>query len=115
MRWPVVAMLSCLSACSSTDIYTSVSSSDQPPVQTVVSAAVHNVATRAKLDGTIEVSALRPAHRISPGEWLVCLRSTDPQPNSPYAVFFDNGKYVDARAAVLIDGCDAESYSPAPL
>lgn len=115
MRWPVVLMSVGLSACSSPDIYTSASSTDQPPVQTVVTAAVHNVAIQAKLDGTIEVSALRPAHRISPGEWLVCLRSTDPQPNAPYAVFFDNGKYVDARAAVLIDGCDGEKYAPAPL
>jgi hypothetical protein len=115
VRWQTILLLSLLSACSSPDIYASYSSSDQPPLDDVVKAAVRTVVAQAKLDGVVEISPLRPAHRISPGEWLVCLRSTDPQPNSPYAVFFGHGKFLESRAAVLIDGCDGESYSPAPI
>lgn len=101
--------MTCVAACSTLDLY---SSPNQPPTGDAVRTAVRTVIAQAKLAGAIEQSPLRPAHRISPGDWLVCLRGNDPQPHTPYAVFFAQGKYVDTRAAVLIDGCDHDDYSP---
>jgi hypothetical protein len=66
---------------------------------------------RAKLAGAPEISELRRAIAIAPGDWLVCLRSNAP-PFRRYAIFFKGNQMADFRLAVLYDDCEREIYVP---
>jgi hypothetical protein len=53
---------------------------------------------------------VRPAHPVSPGDWLVCLRSSDAQHRLRYALYFNGFTFVRSQIAVIADRCDAEDY-----
>ena len=82
------------------------------PHTAALQVIVERAVTEAKLPPPIEVSAMRAAHPISPGEWMICLQSSAPDQSRRYAVFMRNNEMVAVRLAVLIDECNHQSYQP---
>ena len=78
----------------------------------LVTGAIQRTFAEAKLRGTPQVTPLRAAHAVSPGDWLMCLRSSDPADRSRYAIYFTANKFVRSQLAVVVDRCDEESYLP---
>ena len=76
----------------------------------VVTRAIRQAFAEAKLPGTPQVSRVRPAHPVSPGDWLVCLRSNDAQHRLRYALYFTGFTFVRSQIAVIADRCDEEDY-----
>ena len=83
----------------------------RPPTDAAIVASVRAAFTEAKFPGTPEASKLRAAHPVSPGDWLVCLKSSTPDQRLRYALYF-NDKFVKSQLAVQIDECDRETYVP---
>jgi len=83
------------------------------PTDRVVAQAVRSAFAEAKLSGTPEVSPIRAAHPVSPGDWLVCLRSSDTrQRRLHYAIYFTGSTHVRSQLAALVDRCDDDTYLP---
>jgi hypothetical protein len=110
MRW--LAILTCLSlgGCAAA-VY------DLPPTQAPEpSAAIEGAekgANEARLLGPVEVSAVREAHPLAPGTHILCIKginSLGPNPRT-YAVFLKNNKYVTARTSLIMDDCDAQTFT----
>jgi hypothetical protein len=59
-----------------------------------------------------QISSLRRAHPISPGDWVACLKGDAEGVSRTHAVFFQKRKIVDVRIAVLVDECDTQSFEP---
>jgi hypothetical protein len=79
----------------------------------VVSQAVRAAFAEAKLPGAPEVSQIRAAHPVSPGDWLLCLRSSEArQQRLHYALYFTGSVYVRSQLAALVDRCDDDTYLP---
>jgi hypothetical protein len=111
MRVFVVLACFVLAACSSS-VY------NPPPVSAPDPATATKVAKKAsneeKLMGTVEVSAVREAHPVSPGPYILCLRGAESAtaPRRTYAVFFKNNDYIGARMSVIIDSCETQPFTP---
>jgi hypothetical protein len=105
------AIFLCLSiaACSSPQI-----SSAPPtlPTDTVIATTIQSVFAANKIPGTPEVSPIRSTLPLEPGDWIICLKSSDPDRPLRYAIFFEGNKYFNSRIAVGIDNCDQETYAP---
>ncbi len=71
---------------------------------------LRKVFAETKLPGTMLCSRPRPAHIVSPGDWLVCMRSSAPNEPSLYAIYFKGNDYVTSQRAVVVDRCDGEAY-----
>jgi hypothetical protein len=120
VAWPPRASRACWSvlialtaaACSSTgELPTSVSlSTGEPPDAKVWLASAQNVYKAYKMTGNPSVSPLRRAPPISPGDWILCLRSDD-FPH-PAALFFNGQTLTNFRLAVAVDDCGSETYMP---
>jgi len=78
----------------------------------LVRQTIGKVFAEIKLRGTPEVSQIRPAHPVSRGDWVLCLRSSDPTQQLRYAIYFTGFTFVYAQMAVLVDRCDEETYLP---
>ena len=114
MRRIAIVSLLFLQGCSSTDV-------EIPPVvmPTVVSptqsAAIigaQKAANDAKLVGPVEISAVRKASPLGPGQYQLCIKGTNAQTGTrPYAVFFNNDTYVAMRSSVILDECDTETFT----
>jgi hypothetical protein len=64
-----------------------------------------------KLVGPVEVSAVRQAHPLGLGPYILCIRGTNPTVGThTYAVFFKNNDYVSSRMSVMIDSCEAQAF-----
>jgi hypothetical protein len=83
-----------------------------PPTDAVLNAMIRHVfLAEMKLPGKPMVSKLRAAHPVSPGDWIVCLRSNLPEQKLTYALYFTD-KYILSQAAVQVDQCFQETYAP---
>lgn len=78
---------------------------------TVISA-VQATFAQAKMPGSPQVSRIRAAHPVSDGDWLMCLRSSDPAHQARYALYFRGYTFVKAQGAVIVDRCGSEDYMP---
>ena len=88
-----------------------------PPTEKAIGAAVAAIAKEAKLVTPLEISALRPNDH-GPGSFFVCVRETNPPPDKPrryYSTFLDNNDYKGSRLSVIMDQCELQTYSPAPV
>ena len=91
---------------------------DLPPVSApdseAATAAAKKASNEEKLMGSVEVSAVREAHPLGPGPYVLCLRGAESAtaPRRTYAVFFKNNDYVAARMSVMIDSCEAQAFTP---
>lgn len=66
----------------------------------------------APMTSGAQVSELRKTIGGQSGDWMACLKS-DTKPYIGYfAVFIADGKVVDFRRSVAIDGCESASYAP---
>ena len=77
-----------------------------------VSGIVRIVFTESKLPGTGLISQIKPAHPISRGDWVLCMKSNDPAQTRRYALYFIGNKLVHWQLAAQVDACEDESYSP---
>jgi hypothetical protein len=88
-----------------------------PPTEKAIGAAVAAIAKDAKLVTPLEISALRPNDH-GPGGFFVCIREVNPPSDKPrryYSTFLDNNDYKGSRLAVIMDQCELQTYSPAPI
>lgn len=98
-----------MAACSTVPYETSLAPAANDPV---VSSAVRATFTASKLPGTPQISRVKPAHPISRGDWVVCLRSSDLAATSRYALYFTGSTFVYSQLAVQVDACEDEMYTP---
>ena len=82
-----------------------------PPDAAAIATRVVAMAGDAKLPEPLEISSPRAVPPISPGDWIVCLKSSAPG-TLRYAMFFKANDFVSARIAVRIDACDQDAYTP---
>jgi hypothetical protein len=106
-----------LSACSSVQSTEQTYVRPSPPTEKAIAAAVAAIANEAKLVTPLEISTFRPnAH--GPGSFFVCVREVNPPPDKPrryYSTFLDNDVYKGSRLSVIMDQCELQTYSPAPV
>jgi len=106
-----------LSACSSVQTTEPTYVRPSPPTEMAIGAAVAAIAKEAKLVTPLEISALRPNDH-GPGSFFVCVREANPPPDKPrhyYSTFLDNNDYKGSRLSVIMDQCELQTYSPAPV
>jgi hypothetical protein len=114
MRAFVVALSLMLGACSSTpDLEIPAYKPPSPPSAAAVAKGARQAAGEEKLKGPIEVSEVRPTDHGT-GSYFFCLREANPAtPKAPtYVVFYNDDTYKSSRQSVLMEGCEAQSYSP---
>jgi hypothetical protein len=88
-----------------------------PPTEKAIGAAVAAIAKEAKLVTPLEISALRPSDH-GPGSFFVCVREVNPPPDKTrryYSTFLDNDVYKGSRLPVILEQCELQTYSPAPV
>jgi hypothetical protein len=106
-----------LGACSS--VHTTEPTYEPPssPTEKAIGAAVAELAKEAKLVTPLEISALCPNNH-GPGSFFVCVRELNPPPDKPrryYSTFLDSDVYKGSRLSVIMDQCELQTYSPAPV
>jgi hypothetical protein len=106
-----LATLACviLADCSSYDERT-ITRSEAPKSKTA-EYYLKTAAKDGKLSEPLEVTAVRQAHLLSPGDWVACVKSAAPG-SARYAVFFNGETPKGARLAVQIDPCGDELFEP---
>ena len=105
-------MLACLGAGACSGVLPYTRSNAPALTDRAVASAIRFAFAEAKLPGAPEVSPIRPAHPVSPGDWLLCLRSSDAKQPLRYAIYFTGSIHVRSQLAALVDGCDDDVYLP---
>lgn len=106
----IIAMTLSLAACA-TGI--PVTAPQPAPPNYALLARAYFASAMPKLSITsASISAIQPAVAPQPGEWFTCLKLAS---GEYYAVFYADGKVIDARPALVVDRCAlAEGYAPIP-
>ena len=82
------------------------------PTQSGAINGAQKAANDAKLVGPVEISAVRKATPLAPGQYQLCIKGTNAQTGTrAYAVFFNNDTYVAMRSSVMMDECDTEKFT----
>jgi hypothetical protein len=105
-------VLACLGAGACSNVLPYTRSNAPALTDRAVASAIRLAFAEAKLPGAPEVTSIRPAHPVSPGDWLLCLRSSDARQPSRYAIYFNGSIYVRSQLAALVDRCDDDMYLP---
>jgi hypothetical protein len=116
-RCCTILLASLLCACSSVHTTEPTYVPPVPPTEKAIGAAVAELAKEAKLVTPLEISALRPNDH-GPGSFFVCVKEVNPPPDKPrrtYSAFLDNDVYKGSRLSVIMDQCELQTYSPAPV
>jgi hypothetical protein len=87
---------------------------ESPPDLVRLAPKIQSTFGSAKLTGNPRVSRIRRAPVSALGDWIVCLRGSDPEDSRVYAVIMSGSEVVDYRLALMIDGCANESFGPLP-
>lgn len=106
-----------LGACSSLHTTDVAYVTPSTPSEKSIGAAVAALANDGKLVSPLEISAVRPSDH-GPGSYFVCVREVNPPPDKPrrtYATFFESDSYKGSRLSVIMDQCEQQTYSPAPV
>jgi hypothetical protein len=90
----------------------SLTAAPPPPEGKRLAELTASAFSTAKLTGKPEVSPVRAAHDSQWGDWIFCIKSDSPADPTKYAVLIGHDAVLDVRSAVLIDGCDKETYRP---
>jgi hypothetical protein len=87
------------------------------PNPSKVAESLKKVAAEARLEEPHEISAPIRAHPISSIPWIICLRSgaTELSKRRPLAVFYTGDEYVMARMSVIVDRCEAQTFTALKL
>ena len=83
-----------------------------PPEAWIVRQQAKATAGVAHLQKPLEISSPQIAALVSPGSWVVCVRSAASNSPNQYAMFFRDNKFVDARTDVSVDRCEIQTYTP---
>jgi len=87
--------------------------SEPADYQALVAKDVASLKDRASM-GVFEISPLRRTRLAQPGDWMVCLRTTQKERPTYIAMFLREGRIVHTRLAVAVDYCAHEDYQPLP-
>jgi hypothetical protein len=85
-----------------------------PRIPAVISD-LNNVVGMAKMAQPVEVAGPIEANPISSAPWIICLRSgaSEQSKRLVYSVFFKkDGKYDTVRLSVIVDRCEAQTFTP---
>jgi len=116
-RCCTILLMLLLTACSSVQTTEQAYVRPSPPTEKAIGAAVAELAKEAKLITPLEISALRPNDH-GPGSFFVCVREVNPPPDKTrrtYSAFLDNDVYKGSRLSVIMEQCELQTYSPAPV
>ena len=69
---------------------------------------------KSESTGSFEISPLRRTQLTQPGDWFACVRANVQDRPAHIAVFMRDGRVIDRRQAVVIDGCAQEQFQPLP-
>jgi hypothetical protein len=85
-----------------------------PPEASKVMEGAKKAANEEKIVGPVEVSALREAHALGPGPYVLCIRgnSSATPGTRTYAVFFKDRAYFTTRISVMLDSCETAAFAP---
>ena len=84
-----------------------------PPEPSKALEGAKRGANEEKLVGPVEISAVREAHPLGPGPYILCIRGANSLTGMHvYAVFFKNNTYVSTRMSVMIDNCETQAFTP---
>jgi hypothetical protein len=113
LRLLALSLCFLLGACS-TDIENLAATNSDPPDPAKVLASLKNIATAAKLQEPVEVSAPIKAPANSSIPWIICLRSgaTEASRRFTYSLFFKNNDLKDYRLSAIIEECGVQPYGP---
>jgi len=113
---PVLILLSCLTAGGCAGFLASDALPPRvmlpPPEGKKLAELVGTAFKTAKLPGAPEVSLVRATHDAQWGDWVFCIKSNSSEESPKYAVLTTDNTILEVRSAVLIDGCDKETYHP---
>jgi hypothetical protein len=114
MQWLKALPCLVLGACSS--FSSDVPPQKEDPAPFIASSApdLKKAADQEKLNPPLEVAGPIAANPISPGPWIICLKSGAPdQSGRPtYSVFFKDGKFNSVKPSAVIDHCESQVFSP---
>jgi hypothetical protein len=82
--------------------------------RTVAMCGLKAVLVRGFTLDRAEISVLKPTHGPQLGDNVACVRIFGVNGEAYFAVFFEDGKFLDTRRGVALDECQAEAYTPAP-
>jgi hypothetical protein len=80
--------------------------------QALVANNLRELKDRTSL-GPLEISPLRQTRLAQPGDWFACVRTTVQEQLTHFA-FIREGRVIERRQAVLVDGCAQEQFQPLP-
>jgi len=111
LRLSALPLLFLLTACSTVDLAQPVNPPD--PANAKVVGSLKTVATEAKLEPPLEISAPMDASAVSSARWIICLRSgaSDESKRLTYSVFFKDDDYVSSRISAVMEPCAAQAFT----
>ena len=56
------------------------------------------------------ISPLRKSHAVAFADWMACIQGEGEGHRRMFAIFYRDGKVADFRSAVVIDGCDEQTF-----
>ena len=83
------------------------------PYLSTVSSDLKKAAGTEQMAEPLEVAGPIAANPVSSAPWIICLRSvaSERARRLVYSVFFKNGKYDSVRLSVIVDGCEAQTFT----
>lgn len=76
----------------------------------LIRKAIEQTFADAKLPGIPMVSEIQEANPVSPGDWLVCVRSSDPKKTETYSLYFKGDTLVKSQRSAMVDRCEDAIY-----
>jgi hypothetical protein len=87
----------------------------QPNYRRIVTDNIKAIFPKQNPPGELEISGLRMVDHFQGPAWITCLKIDARGKPQLYAIFIQNDKVIDARASVVVDQCQKESYGPFEL
>jgi hypothetical protein len=112
---PAIAVV--LAGCSASELVQNwnpppVADLSQPNYRRVVADNIRMVFPDFAKMGELEISGLRQVDHLKGQAWINCLRREVEGHAQHYAIFIQGDRIIDFRAAVVIDQCYKEGYTP---
>jgi hypothetical protein len=84
----------------------------QPNYQRIVADNLNTIFPNQSVLGDLEISGVRLVDHLKGPAWLTCLKLDAHGKPQQYAIFIQQGKIIDSRVGIIMDGCSKESYQP---